>query len=305
MEMLGRNYGNGEYRYGFNGMEKDNEMYGEGNAYNFEARIQDPRLGRFLSLDPLMTKYPSESPYNFCLNSPIAFKDADGRDAILIVFPDYKIDPEIKVGKWRAPKIPGPGHAGVLIINNKTGKATYYEYGRYKTTDGTKGKVRKYDAGTIVFGKDGKPTESSLNAVMGTISETSGDGGRIQGAYVTSDKFKEMKAYADEKYKESNTGNKEYDKSREPYDLYENNCGTFAEDCINQDPNVDKPSINVNTPTNIVDEYLEEGNAEVNYDPKTKKTTMGTADESDAKVDGGKSSSSKGSTSGTTPKKKK
>jgi hypothetical protein len=280
-------------------------MYGEGNAYNFEARIQDPRLGRFLSLDPLMTKYPSESPYNFCLNSPMAFKDADGKDAILIVFPDYKIDPEIKVGKWRVPKIPGPGHAGVLIINNNTGKATYYEYGRYKTTDGTKGKVRKYDAGTIVFGKDGKPTESSLNAVMGTISETSGNGGRIQGAYVTSDKFKEMKSYADEKYKESNPGNKEYDNSREPYDLFNNNCGTFAEDCINQDPNVDKPSINVNAPTNIVDEYLEEGNAGVNYDPKTNKTTMGTADESDAKVDGGNNSSSKGSTSGSSTKKKK
>ncbi|MDP2176230.1 MAG: RHS repeat-associated core domain-containing protein [Bacteroidota bacterium] len=67
------------YRYGFNGKEKDNETYGEGNAYDFGARIYDSRLGRWLSLDPLMEKYPSFSPYNFAGCSPITFYDADGR----------------------------------------------------------------------------------------------------------------------------------------------------------------------------------------------------------------------------------
>jgi RHS repeat-associated protein len=71
------------YRYGFNGKEKDNETYGEGNAYDFGARIYDSRLGRWLSLDPLMAKYPFLSPYNFCINNPILFKDYDGRDIIL------------------------------------------------------------------------------------------------------------------------------------------------------------------------------------------------------------------------------
>ena len=36
----------GTYRYGFNGMEKSDEVYGEGNAYDFGARIHDPRIGR-------------------------------------------------------------------------------------------------------------------------------------------------------------------------------------------------------------------------------------------------------------------
>jgi RHS repeat-associated protein len=76
--------GKGGYRYGFNGKEKSNEIYGEGNAYNFGARIQDPRLGRWLSTDPLQQKYADLSPYNYCANSPISAKDPDGKVIIFI-----------------------------------------------------------------------------------------------------------------------------------------------------------------------------------------------------------------------------
>lgn len=85
MQMPGRKYSqpNSSYRYGFNKMEKDNEIKGDGNSYDFGARIYDPRLGRWLSLDPLMEKYPALSPYNFCANNPIIFIDVDGKDFIL------------------------------------------------------------------------------------------------------------------------------------------------------------------------------------------------------------------------------
>jgi RHS repeat-associated protein len=66
------------YRYGFNGMEADNEVKGNGNSYTTEFRQYDPRLGRWLSLDPLMQEYPSFSPYNFCLNSPLIYNDKKG-----------------------------------------------------------------------------------------------------------------------------------------------------------------------------------------------------------------------------------
>ncbi|MFT3751291.1 MAG: hypothetical protein QM768_23470 [Agriterribacter sp.] len=59
---------------------------------------------------------------------------------------------------------------------------------------------------------------------------------------------------------------------------------------------VDNPSIWKPTPINIVDEYIEEGNAEVNYDPKKNTTTVGEGDESDAKK--GKKSSSSTNTNG-------
>ncbi len=66
------------YRYGFNGKENDTEVYGEGKAYDFGARIQDSRLGRFLSIDPMTVISPQESPYLFAGNSPLALSDFDG-----------------------------------------------------------------------------------------------------------------------------------------------------------------------------------------------------------------------------------
>jgi RHS repeat-associated protein len=84
MSMPGRtlSLANG-YRYGFNGKEKDNEAKGEGNQLNFGNRIYDPRLGRWLSVDPLQSKYSSLSPYNFVGNTPLQAIDPDGR---LIIF---------------------------------------------------------------------------------------------------------------------------------------------------------------------------------------------------------------------------
>ncbi|MFC4230253.1 RHS repeat-associated core domain-containing protein [Parasediminibacterium paludis] len=84
MAMPSRKYmqTNTAYRYGFNGKEKDKDIYCEGNAYDFGERIEDPRLGRWLSLDPLMKNYPSLSPYNGFGNNPIIMKDPDGRDIV-------------------------------------------------------------------------------------------------------------------------------------------------------------------------------------------------------------------------------
>jgi RHS repeat-associated protein len=83
--MSGRRLLSAKAKYGFNGKLKDNEDYGEGNAYDFGARIYDPRLGKWLSVDPLQTKYPGLSPYAFSFNSPLAFNDPDGKDGRLAV----------------------------------------------------------------------------------------------------------------------------------------------------------------------------------------------------------------------------
>ena len=73
-----RAYASGEYRYGFNGMEKDDEIFRDGNAYAFEYRINDTRLGRFMSVDPLQVAYPWNSTYAFAENRVIDGIDLEG-----------------------------------------------------------------------------------------------------------------------------------------------------------------------------------------------------------------------------------
>jgi len=82
--MTGRNVNSPSYRFGFTGKEKDDELKGSGNSYDFGERQYDPRLGRWLSLDPMKAMYPSMSPYCYAGNSPIACLDPDGNFIIFI-----------------------------------------------------------------------------------------------------------------------------------------------------------------------------------------------------------------------------
>ncbi|MFY0255170.1 RHS repeat domain-containing protein [Chitinophaga sp. 30R24] len=68
------------YRYGFNGKENDNEVKGEGNEQDYGMRVYDPRIGKFLSVDPLTKSYPMLTPYQFGSNSPIENIDLDGME---------------------------------------------------------------------------------------------------------------------------------------------------------------------------------------------------------------------------------
>ena len=54
----GRTMQGDAYRYGFNGMEKDDEIKGDGNSYDFGARMLDQRLGRWLSIDSKFKSFP-------------------------------------------------------------------------------------------------------------------------------------------------------------------------------------------------------------------------------------------------------
>ncbi|MCE9539606.1 MAG: hypothetical protein K8R85_10350, partial [Bacteroidetes bacterium] len=69
------------YRFGFNGKENDNEVKGQGNQQDYGMRFYDNRLGRFLSIDPLIMQYPELTPYQFASNMPIWAIDRDGLEA--------------------------------------------------------------------------------------------------------------------------------------------------------------------------------------------------------------------------------
>lgn len=66
------------YRYGFQGSESDDEIKGTKNSYTTHFRQLDVRIGKWLSLDPKMEKFPSISPYTSMDNNPIWFNDIKG-----------------------------------------------------------------------------------------------------------------------------------------------------------------------------------------------------------------------------------
>lgn len=67
-------------RHGFNGMEKDDDMYGRsGSSYDFGARMYNHAIGRWLARDPWESVYPGITPYNYAANTPILFGDEGGK----------------------------------------------------------------------------------------------------------------------------------------------------------------------------------------------------------------------------------
>ena len=112
-------------RMGFNSKENDNEVKGDGASYDYGFRIYDPRLGKFLSVDPLFKGYPWYTPYQFAGNTPIQAIDLDGLE-------EFKVTKTRESGKlhirieyvppfFRTDSRPG--------ANDKDRKVDYYYYG--------------------------------------------------------------------------------------------------------------------------------------------------------------------------------
>jgi RHS repeat-associated protein len=83
--LKGRSWSTEEYRYGFNGKEKDDELSVDNGSYDFGARIYDGRLCSWFSLDPLIGKSISTSPYCAMLNSPLVVIDIGGEENIVYI----------------------------------------------------------------------------------------------------------------------------------------------------------------------------------------------------------------------------
>lgn len=181
------------------------------------------------------------SPYAYCAGNPINNVDVKGRDVVFISYSGY----EIALGKLR---VPGLGHAAVLLINNKTGITKYYEYGRYDSEK--KGITRKISVPNVRIGEDGRPTEESLQIVYSYLSRTVGKNHPVKGAYIESDEYDKMDAYARDIINENDNPN------RQRYSLLNHNCATFAIDVISQDETVKEklPLITAPVPSLLVNQ---------------------------------------------------
>ena len=66
-------------KYKYTGKPFDDEQMIE-KMYYYGARYYIPLHKRFPTVDPLLGKNPSVSPYAYCLNNPLKFNDRDGRE---------------------------------------------------------------------------------------------------------------------------------------------------------------------------------------------------------------------------------
>jgi RHS repeat-associated protein len=110
--MPGRNLNASDYRFGFNGAEKDDEWTGNtGSHLSFKYRIYDSRIAKFLSVDPLWKKYPSLTTYQFSSLNPIWMREIEGlegavsnaiQDSMHMEHHDLASDSEFMKGQMQA-----------------------------------------------------------------------------------------------------------------------------------------------------------------------------------------------------------
>ncbi len=145
-----RNYQSPEYRYGFQGQEKDDEIKGNGNSINYKYRMHDPRVGRFFAIDPLTAKYPHYSPYSFSGNKVIHRVELEGlEDAKFNMQIDWntalKMAGEDATTEQVVEKYNQIHYAGTNQIKTELFKSQFSHYLPKKFID----KYSSYDGGTL------------------------------------------------------------------------------------------------------------------------------------------------------------
>jgi RHS repeat-associated protein len=136
MQMPSVNFSGSNYRYGFNGKEKDNEGLGGGQStYDYGFRIYNPAISRFLSVDPLSSSYPWYTPYQFAGNMPIWAIDLDGLEETIVIYEFAQMDDGVmQVVDAREVIVDANAQYSVkyqMVFENKT-----YELNSYTTMKG-------------------------------------------------------------------------------------------------------------------------------------------------------------------------
>ena len=93
--MPGRKFSSGEYRFGFNGMENEEEI--SSGHKNTKFRKLDTRIGRWLSVDPAAEMYYSWSPYSLSMDNPLANSDPSGATVVIPESDKKKFAPVLNI----------------------------------------------------------------------------------------------------------------------------------------------------------------------------------------------------------------
>jgi RHS repeat-associated protein len=76
-------------KYSFNGQERDIEVGNEN--YSFSYRMYESRICKFLSVDPLIAKFPYYSPFQFAANQPIHALEIEGLESSADLNPTIQV----------------------------------------------------------------------------------------------------------------------------------------------------------------------------------------------------------------------
>jgi RHS repeat-associated protein len=134
VQLDGRTMESEKYCYGFQGQEKDDEVKGSGNSYTTTWRQYDPRLGRWLSVDPLEKDYPWNSPYVFSENRVLDAVELEGLESADVHIREY-LDENGKINQVVDFQIIenslGKGDEGLAIYYHKIDGTIDVKYNNY------------------------------------------------------------------------------------------------------------------------------------------------------------------------------
>lgn len=161
MLMPGRSLGSGDYRFGFNGQERTDEIAGTGNHTTALYWEYDTRLGRRWNVDPV--DQISNSNYSAFTNNPIYCIDPLGNTAT-----KYEDENGKEIGNTN------DGNQGTVTISNANKEAFLKEY-QNKESQGTNNSIIHNESWIRRYGESMTllPGQKTTNWALDAISPAS------------------------------------------------------------------------------------------------------------------------------------
>jgi RHS repeat-associated protein len=144
MQRTNSNYFKTHDRYLYQGSEMDKEVKGDGNSYTTTFRQLDPRLGRWMTIDPVI--YSWQSPYCSMNNNPLYYNDILGL---------YGSEKTAKRKQRKAERKFGEDKVGDVYDRNKGKEGQKPNYGFQVFGEGKDDKTR------VSLDSDGDPIASA------------------------------------------------------------------------------------------------------------------------------------------------
>ena len=196
------------YRYGFQGQEKDDEISGNGNSYSAEFWKYDSRVARRWEIDPILKFH--ESPYAAFANNPVWFNDWNGADTGLVIL--FKHHESVAKQKSALENDPDNENYGVYVATSfedglKVANAFAKKYGkndaigivfRYHGVNDPNGGVMNFvgpyiedpdNEGEMIYNKDYSINSGTFNTFAGWIAEAEAAGEEFNLEYVKKNKY--------------------------------------------------------------------------------------------------------------------